>query len=86
MTTNSTIVSQPANVIAVVSELLSADQGVEEIRDHQHRDDQAEEVGAAHVRDEEAETEATGSSYPVDPLDPRQQQDREHHDPENYCH
>src|SRR5580692_6954764 len=54
MTTNRTIVSQPANVTSA-SQLLSADQRIEEIGDHQHRHDQAEEVGTAHVRDEEAE-------------------------------
>src|SRR4029077_18319529 len=52
ITANSTIVSQPENVI---SELLSADQRVEQVGDHDHGDDQAEEVGSAHVRDEEAQ-------------------------------
>src|ERR1700694_5146293 len=46
------IVSQPLNVI---SELLPAYQSVEQVRDHKHRYDKTEEVGAAHVRDEEAE-------------------------------
>ena len=79
--TNAKIVNQPANVIL---QLLAADQGVKQVRDHQHGDDQAKEVGAAHVRDEEAERGAT-RSYPVDALD-HQQQDREHHDPENYVY
>ena len=64
-------------------ELLPADQRVEQVGDHEHRDDEAEEVGAAHVRDEEAEGQAK-ASYPIDSLD-HQQQDREHHDPENDC-
>jgi hypothetical protein len=42
-------------VSTTVSKLLSADQCVKEVADDEHRDDQAEEVGAAHVRNEEAE-------------------------------
>src|SRR5271165_4336727 len=43
------IVSQPAKVI---SEVLSANQRVEQIGDHEERDDEAEHVGPAHVADE----------------------------------
>jgi hypothetical protein len=45
--TKRTIVSQP---LKVISELLSADQGVKEISDDQHCDDETEEVGGGHIR------------------------------------
>jgi len=46
--TNRKIVSQPENVIG--SELLSAQQRVQQVRADQHRHDQAEQVRAAHTR------------------------------------
>jgi hypothetical protein len=48
MIANRKIVAQPEKVIAL--ELLPADQRVEEVHDDEHRDDEPEEVRAAHIR------------------------------------
>src|ERR1700759_2118028 len=47
ITTKRKIVSQPLNVI---SESLPTNQRVKEVSDDQHRDDEAKDVSAAHIR------------------------------------
>ena len=74
------IVSQP---LKVISELLPADQRVEEVGDHEHRHDQPEEVGRAHVRDEGAEERLGTHTRSIPSI--IAQQDGEHDDPEHDC-
>src|SRR5579864_402630 len=63
MTTNRTIVSQPVKVMGL--ELLPAQQRVEQVDAHDHRDDEPEEIGAAEVPDEGQDRERHIRSMPM---------------------